>query len=63
MPERTRWAPGSAALAEAARAVAAVAFDGNSSDEALRPHEDAREGPAVRAITLGSLRWFLRLAP
>lgn len=63
LAERTRWAPGAAALAESARAVAAVAFGGISSDEALRGHEESRDRAAVRAITLGSLRWFLRLAP
>ena len=43
--------------------MAAVAFGGCSSDEALREHEESGDRAAVRAITLGSLRWFLRLAP
>ncbi len=53
------WAPGAPALAAAARAVEAVAARGESADTALKPG-DAR---AVRAITLGTLRWYLRLAP
>ncbi|HEY2416972.1 MAG TPA: 16S rRNA (cytosine(967)-C(5))-methyltransferase RsmB [Steroidobacteraceae bacterium] len=57
-----------AVLACAARAVAAVAFEGRSSEAAF---ERAAPGgalspalrPAVRAVTLGSLRWYLQLEP
>ncbi|MGH8139496.1 MAG: 16S rRNA (cytosine(967)-C(5))-methyltransferase RsmB [Steroidobacteraceae bacterium] len=63
MGERSRWAPGAAALADAARAVSSVADDGHSTDTALRPFTDAPQRAAVRAIALGSLRWYLRLAP
>jgi len=61
--ERSRWAPGAAALADAARAVSSVAFDGRSTDEALRTYEESSHRSAIRAIALGSLRWYLRLAP
>jgi 16S rRNA (cytosine967-C5)-methyltransferase len=61
--ERTRWAPGSDALADAARAVSGVVFDGRSSDEVLRTSDEAPQKAAVMAITLGTLRWYLRLAP
>ena len=52
--------PGVQALAEAARAVAAV-VQGRSADEALAPSEMSPRRPAVRAIALGTLRWYLRL--
>jgi 16S rRNA (cytosine967-C5)-methyltransferase len=42
-------------LAAAARAVAAVASDGRSAAATALP-------PAVRAVTLGTLRWYPRLA-
>jgi 16S rRNA (cytosine967-C5)-methyltransferase len=64
-PERARerWAPGATALAGAARVIARVAFEGRSFEDAI-VHEDAvRDRSAVRAIALGSLRWYLRLAP
>ncbi len=61
-------------LAEAARAISAVALQGRSADEALSPRGQARgsEGSAaaaraaamqsaIRAVTLGTLRWYLRL--
>src|SRR5690348_13486817 len=60
---RTEWAPGAPALADAARAISAVAFEGRSSDDALAPFAQIPDRAAVRAITLGCLRWFLRLAP
>jgi 16S rRNA (cytosine967-C5)-methyltransferase len=63
LAERSRWAPGAAALADAARAIASIAFDGRSSDEVLRAYDESPSRAAVRAITLGTLRWFLRLAP
>jgi 16S rRNA (cytosine967-C5)-methyltransferase len=50
-------------LADAARAVSSVVFDGRSSDEALRAFDESEQRAAVRAIALGTFRWFLRLAP
>jgi len=40
-----------------------VAFDGRSADEVLRAYEQSSQRAAVRAIALGTFRWFLRLAP
>ena len=60
---RTRWAPGAAALAAAARVVEAVVTSGRSADAALAQGESADDRAAVRAIALGTLRWYLRLAP
>jgi 16S rRNA (cytosine967-C5)-methyltransferase len=56
--QRSKWAPGAEALAAAAQAVARVVSQGRSADDALTSTE-----PSVRAITLGTLRWYLRLAP
>jgi 16S rRNA (cytosine967-C5)-methyltransferase len=53
---------GAQAIAEAARAVAAVAR-GRSADEALTAAQGSPSRPAVRAIALGTLRWYLRLQP
>jgi 16S rRNA (cytosine967-C5)-methyltransferase len=61
--ERSRWAPGASALADAARVVASIAFEGRSTDDVFRPFEDSPQRAAVRAISLGSVRWFLRLSP
>lgn len=55
--------PGAATLAEVARALAAVASVGQSSDKALAASQNSSNRAAVRAITLGSLRWYLRLSP
>jgi 16S rRNA (cytosine967-C5)-methyltransferase len=55
--------PGASTLEEAARAVASVASLGQSADKALAPFHDSPNRAAVRAVTLGSLRWYLRLAP
>jgi 16S rRNA (cytosine967-C5)-methyltransferase len=65
LAERSRWAPGAAALADAARAISSVAFSGKSSGDALREFDETpeRTTAAVRAISLGTLRWYLRLAP
>lgn len=57
-----------AVLACAARAIAAVAFEGRSSEDAFErasPGAGGQAAPraAVRAITLGSLRWYLQLEP
>ena len=60
---RTPWAPGAPALAGAARAVDAVLSRGESADAALLAAEGAPERAAIRAIALGTLRWYLRLAP
>jgi 16S rRNA (cytosine967-C5)-methyltransferase len=43
--------------------VDAVISDGRSADSALVRAEDHGERAAVRAIALGTVRWYLRLAP
>jgi 16S rRNA (cytosine967-C5)-methyltransferase len=49
-------------LAAAARAVAAVAFDGRTLDDALdRQITEPALRPAVRAVAFGTVRWYLRL--
>jgi 16S rRNA (cytosine967-C5)-methyltransferase len=60
---RTPWAPGAPALAGAAQALDAVVTGGQSADAALARFEGAGERAAVRAIALGSMRWYLRLLP
>jgi 16S rRNA (cytosine967-C5)-methyltransferase len=50
-------------LAGAARAVAEVTTRGRSSDDALAPFAQRSDRAAVRAVTLGTLRWYLRLLP
>jgi len=60
---RARHAPGAETLAQAALAVHAVAHDGRSADVALEPAQARTDRAAVRAIALGTLRWYLRLAP
>ena len=60
---RTRWAPGAPALAAAARVVQAVVTGGRSADAVLAESESGAQSSAVRAIALGTLRWYLRLAP
>jgi 16S rRNA (cytosine967-C5)-methyltransferase len=60
---RSRWAPGATVLASAARAVAAVAAHGRSCDDALAPYADSPERGPIQAVTLGTLRWYLRLLP
>ncbi|HUN72256.1 MAG TPA: 16S rRNA (cytosine(967)-C(5))-methyltransferase RsmB [Steroidobacteraceae bacterium] len=54
--------PGALALAEAARAVAGVVH-GRSADDALAGSDGTPRRPAVRAVALGTLRWYLRLRP
>jgi 16S rRNA (cytosine967-C5)-methyltransferase len=61
--DRSGPAPGAQVLAEAARAVAAVASAGQSANWALAAFQSSPERAAIRAITLGSLRWYLRLQP
>lgn len=60
---RQRFAPGATSLAGAARAVAEVVFRGRNADEALSELEPGAERAAIRAIALGTLRWYLRIAP
>ena len=57
------FAPGASTLAAAARAVSLVAHEGRSADVALAEAETRPDRAAVRAIALGTLRWYLRLAP
>ncbi|MEP7243935.1 MAG: 16S rRNA (cytosine(967)-C(5))-methyltransferase RsmB [Gammaproteobacteria bacterium] len=59
---RGRWAPGAEALAAAASAIARIAA-GRSAEDALAPAEEAADRSAIRAITLGTVRWYLRLSP
>ncbi|MGH8298929.1 MAG: 16S rRNA (cytosine(967)-C(5))-methyltransferase RsmB [Steroidobacteraceae bacterium] len=54
--------PGAQALAEAASAVAAI-VSGQSAEEALSAVEASPRRSAVRAIALGTVRWYLRLRP
>jgi len=56
-------APGAATLAAAVIAVSAVAHEGRSADVALQSADERGDRAAVRAIALGTLRWYLRLAP
>lgn len=58
---RGRWAPGAEALAAAARAVARIATGGRSAEDALSAFEQQAERAAIRAIALGTVRWYLRL--
>ena len=60
---RTPWAPGAPALADAARAIASIVAEGRSADVVLAAFEASPHRAAIRAITLGSVRWYLRLAP
>jgi 16S rRNA (cytosine967-C5)-methyltransferase len=53
-----------AVLAAAARVIAAVAFEGRSSEDAFeRVNPGTAPRAAVRAVALGSLRWYLQLEP
>jgi 16S rRNA (cytosine967-C5)-methyltransferase len=54
--------PGAQILAQAARAVAAI-VSGQSADEALSSVEASPQRSAVRAVALGTVRWYLRLRP
>lgn len=56
-------APGAATLAAAVQAISRVAHEGRSAEVALQEAEEREDRAAVRAIALGSLRWYLRLAP
>ncbi len=55
--------PAAPALAGAARAVEAVISAGRTADEGLEAAVHSRERAAIRAIALGTVRWYLRLAP
>lgn len=61
--KRAGWAPGATTLAAAARAVALVVGKGRTAEVALQTEGAGAERSAVRAITLGTLRWYLRLVP
>ena len=60
---KTPWAPGAPALAGAAQALDAVLSDGRSADAVLGAFQASADRAAVRAITLGTIRWYLRVAP
>jgi 16S rRNA (cytosine967-C5)-methyltransferase len=60
---RAALAPGAATLAAAAGVVEAVAHQGRSADDVFESIEARADRSAVRAIALGTLRWYLRLAP
>jgi 16S rRNA (cytosine967-C5)-methyltransferase len=60
---KSQWAPGAPALAGAAQALDAVISEGRSADAALGAFEASADRAAVRAIALGTIRWYLRLAP
>ena len=62
-PRRSRHAPGAETLAAAALVVHEVIFEGRSADAALEASQDRIDRAAVRAIALGTLRWYLRLKP
>ena len=62
-PRRTLHAPGAETLAAAALAVHEVVFEGRSADAALEAAHERQDRAAVRAIALGTLRWYLRLKP
>ncbi len=56
--------PAATTLAEAGKVLAAVAFEGRSADAALARafmSMAPSQRPAVRAVALGSLRWYWRL--
>lgn len=60
---RSRHAPGAESLAAAALAVYEVRYEGRSADVALEAAAEREDRAAVRAIALGTLRWYLRLEP
>ncbi len=62
-PRRSRHAPGAESLAAAALAVHEVRYEGRSADVALEAAAEREDRAAVRAIALGTLRWYLRLEP
>lgn len=62
-PRRTRHAPGAETLAAATLVVHEVIYEGRSADAALEASQERTDRAAVRAIALGTLRWYLRLKP
>jgi 16S rRNA (cytosine967-C5)-methyltransferase len=60
---RARHAPGAETLAHAAIAVHQVVYEGRNADHALEAAQERADRAAVRAIALGTLRWYLRLQP
>lgn len=62
-PRRSRHAPGAETLAVAALVVHDVISEGRSADAALETSHERVDRAAVRAIALGTLRWYLRLKP
>ena len=62
-PSRDPLAPGAETLVFAARAVAAVVHAGHSADDAFEGTEGREDRSAIRAVALGTLRWYLRLLP
>ena len=65
-PERAaERPPGTAALilSGAAQALAAVLAEGRSADDALAAQWHAPQRAAIQAVTMGTLRWYFRLAP
>ncbi len=61
--KRSRHAPGAETLAAAVLAVHDVRHAGRSADDALESSAERIDRAAVRAIALGTLRWYLRLEP
>ena len=62
---RSRFAPGAESLADAARVVEAIAFGGQSAEVPLATATSSASPAsraAVRAIALGTVRWYLRLS-
>ncbi len=41
--------------------MARISFDGRSADDALSPFDTAKDRSAIRAVTLGTARWYLRV--
>ena len=62
-PDTGEGGPRTMVLASAARIIAAVVDQGASADAALSQLPASAERSAVRAIALGSIRWYLRLLP
>lgn len=56
-------APGASTFAAAVGAVTQVVVEGRSADDALGEAAERPDRSAVRAIALGTLRWYWRLQP
>jgi 16S rRNA (cytosine967-C5)-methyltransferase len=48
-------------MANAAGAVARISFGGRTADDALTTFDAAKDRSAIRAIALGTVRWYIRL--